>query len=182
MVAGSALVKKNRTKSCGCLTREISSITNSTHGLSKSREYSSWRAMRKRCLNPKHSHFSNYGGRGITIHPAWVSNFEAFYSDMGPMPDGGYYSIDRKDNDGNYEPDNCRWADRFTQQANRSDPKSSRFGAPGISERADGRWKAFMVFRKEVILNTNFDTLEEAVAPRREAEDRVKTQIESTGG
>jgi hypothetical protein len=69
-------------------------------------EYRCWQALKNRCTNPNNKSFRYYGGRGISVCPAWLM-FENFYSDMGPKP-GPEYSIDRIDNDGNYEPGNCR--------------------------------------------------------------------------
>ncbi len=77
--------------------------------------------MKQRCLNPKHPKFHRYGGRGITVCARWVVSFESFLADMGERPTpASDYSIERKNNDGNYEPDNCVWATRKTQQRNRS--------------------------------------------------------------
>jgi hypothetical protein len=73
--------------------------------------------MRNRCRNPKASGFCHYGGRGITVCQRWNNSFDAFAKDMGPRP-SVKYSIDRKENDGNYEPSNCRWADAKTQARN----------------------------------------------------------------
>ena len=73
--------------------------------------------MKTRCLNPKNAWFKNYGGRGITVHPSWVSTFEAFLADMGPRP-SARHSLERKNNDGNYSPDNCVWALPKDQQRN----------------------------------------------------------------
>lgn len=89
------------------------------------REYWIWVGMRQRCLNQRNWAFPLYGGRGIKICDRWINDPIAFLSDMGPCPDG--YSIDRVDNDGNYEPENCRWASRETQTRNR-----------GVTIRIDG--------------------------------------------
>jgi hypothetical protein len=89
------------------------------HGMWRSKEYSTWRSMRARCLDPSDSAYENYGGRGIIVHHAWAGSdgFDAFYADVGPAPKGGRISLDRIDNDGNYEPGNVRWATP-KQQAN----------------------------------------------------------------
>ncbi len=81
-------------------------------------EYSSWRSMLERCSNPKHKNWKLYGGRGITVHPAWRESFATFFKDMGPRPSRDY-SIDRyPDQNGNYEPNNCRWATADQQRRN----------------------------------------------------------------
>lgn len=86
------------------------------HGMIKTHEYQSWGSMVTRCTNPKCRYWSHYGGRGIKICDRWLSSFLDFLEDMGKCPEG--HSLDRINNDGNYEPSNCRWATRAQQSRN----------------------------------------------------------------
>lgn len=114
------------TDSCGCLKSERCREVATRHGHAamhkRSSEYYSWAQMIQRCYNENHSRYQDYGGRGITVCARWLK-FENFFADMGRRPPGANgmrtaYSIDRyPDNDGNYEPNNVRWA-TWKQQAN----------------------------------------------------------------
>lgn len=109
-------------RSCGCLQRQRASESNrerTTHALSDHEHYPRWRNMLHRCENPEDSHYSLYGGRGISVCPEWhdVAVFVAYLdSVLGPRPKG--YTFDRIDNEGNYEPGNVRWASPVTQRNN----------------------------------------------------------------
>lgn len=129
----------NRTVSCGCLRKEKASITakrgkNRSHLLSKTKIYSVWEKMKARCLNPKTHSYHNYGGRGISICEAWLE-FEPFFEYVSKLPHFGEpgRSIDRINNDGNYEPGNVRWATSYEQVHNRRPCRRRKRGENGIS-------------------------------------------------
>lgn len=108
----------DKTKSCGCIRKEMLSNRSNAHHHSQTRIYKIWIDIKKRCYNINSINYKNYGGRGITICDEWKNDFMPFYN---WSMNNGYtdkLSIDRINNDGNYEPSNCRWVDKFTQANN----------------------------------------------------------------
>ncbi len=107
------------TVSCGCHKAASTKARFTRHGHARagghSREFTTWRGMRERCRHPGNPAYANYGGRGIRVCERWEV-FENFLADMGPRP--ARHTLDRIDNDGNYEPSNCRWATYSEQLLN----------------------------------------------------------------
>jgi len=129
--------------------------------------YHVWCAMRQRCNNPNAQRYVYYGGRGISVCERW-NDFNAFTADMGPRPDG--YDLDRIDNNGNYEPSNCRWISRSGNLCNRRPfYKKSTHPMRHIIKVPEG-YRVTITIKPRRMYNKNCRTLEQAQDLRSEIE------------
>lgn len=126
-------------KSCGCLCGELAKARGMgkpvvfTHGHSRTKEYEAWHGMIQRCHNSKNKDYHNYGRRGISVCERWRNSYENFFADMGKCPDARW-SVNRKDNDKGYTPENCEWASPLAQTNNRR--STVRFTLNGVTKTA----------------------------------------------
>ena len=148
-VSGSYL-RTGKSKSCGCLNREVAAQRRTSHGETETRLYSIWRNIKTRCENEKAKGYHRYGGRGIKICEAWKEDFQAF---RNWALENGYQenlTIDRINNDGNYEPGNCRWA-TLKEQANNT--RKNRLITANGETRTLNEWAEITGIPKSTIQN-----------------------------
>lgn len=142
-VTGSGL-RNGGTKSCGCWNIEALSLRKK-HGLSKTGAYRSWKHMMNRCYNPNDQRYEYYGGRGIKVCKKW-HNFMKFYKDMGDKPDT--YTIERKNNNGNYDPSNCEWV--TVAEQNRNNRRTRKIEYKGVI-RCMSEWARILNIHKNTL-------------------------------
>lgn len=125
VVLGATLIN-GTSQSCGCLTVETTKRRLTKHGLADTKPHMVWCSMRQRCKNPSTKGYRNYGARGIRVCDRWAQSFEAFWTDMGPTYRAGL-TLERVNNNGNYEPGNCVWIEKNQQSKNRRPSSEWRF-------------------------------------------------------
>lgn len=160
-------LRTGATRSCGCLQREVAaaaSRSRATHGMSGTLTFRTWVAMIQRCTNPRCERWKVYGGRGIRVCKRWTESFAAFLEDMGERPTSKH-SIERIDNDGNYEPGNCRWATPLEQARN---TRRSRFITFKGKTLTMSEWERLYGLRQGILCGRlqNGWTLERALTQR----------------
>jgi hypothetical protein len=157
-------IKNGSTKSCGCHRKRRSSETHKKHGLIGTKLYHIWTSIKDRTLNPKHKHYNDYGGRGITICEEWKNDFIPFYNwamSNGYEENKGL-SIDRIDNEGSYYPENCRWTTQTIQTRNQRIPKNNKTGYKGVSfVKKTNKYASYICVNKINIYLGLFPTAEE---------------------
>lgn len=161
-VAISGSLVTGNTTSCGCV------IPNFKHGGWKKSSYNSWRAMIRRCTIPTDKDYPRYGGRGVSVCPAWM-DYRNFAVDMGEP--SGNETLDRIDPYGNYELQNCRWASLKTQARNIRLPKTSKTGVVGVLFHG-GKYYAAITVNKKKYYSHMCVTIEEAAAARKQLEEK----------
>lgn len=134
------------TKSCGCLRATTTRKMRLKHGMTKSRTHDIWAGMKIRCHTKTNNHWKWYGARGIFVCDRWRHSFENFFADMGVAPPG--HSLERIDNDGPYEPSNCRWASHAEQSRNK---RTTRWLVARGERRSLSEWASITGIKQGVI-------------------------------
>lgn len=161
-----ANVRRGLVVSCTCQRKRLLSEQRTKHGKSKSEVYRIWVGIKDRCTNPNDPAYPRYGGRGIKVCERWINSFENFFEDMGDRPAG--QSIERVDNDGDYDPSNCVWASRTVQNRNKS---TNRLIAHAGAVRCLNDWAA--------ITGINRDTLRSRLDKGWSAADALSVPVDA---
>lgn len=169
-IVRSSNLRDGHIRSCGCLISE----TNRKHGQWNTRLYRIYYAMKQRTQNPNSVHYKYYGAIGVRVCPEWDQSFEAFYNWAIQNGYDDQLSIDRIDPSGDYEPTNCRWADKTTQSFNRKLGTDNASGQTGVSLRKDtGKYQAYISKNGKRKVLGSFSTFDEAVQARKNAEKEL---------
>jgi len=173
IVAVGKSLRTGNTRSCGCYRNDRQKEANKTHGMTHTKLYKRWKAMKDRCYNPNDKGYVNYGSRGIMVCDEWRNDFQAFYDWAMANGYSEELEIDRENNDDNYEPNNCRWINGIIQNRNRRINKRNSSGTKDVSfHKTVGKWRARISVNYERICLGFYETQEAATQARKEAEQK----------
>ena len=168
IISATGDLTSGNTKSCGCWKTSVTKARMTTHGKTGMPEYVVWQGMLRRCETPTNKAYKDYGGRGIKVCDRW-HDFEAFLADMGARPTSED-TIERKDNSGHYEPENCIWVTRGEQNKNQRQRTDNTSGVTGVVwNAARSKWEAFIGVKGARVYLGLFDTVPEAACVRQAA-------------
>lgn len=162
-------LRNGSSKSCGCLFSELVSKANKKHGMYEHYLYKAWTSMIQRCSNPNNPSYKNYGGRGIFVCDRWTK-FPNFLEDVGDRPNG--LTLDRRDNDDGYYPENCRWATSTLQSINKRRRANNPTGVTGVIVRG-GSWSALIQVGGEKLWLGSYDNIFDAACARISKENKL---------
>ena len=154
-----------RSKSCGCLRKELVSKKFTTHGLTNHRLYNTWTHMKARCYRVEAEDYKYYGAKGITVCSEWKNNFKVFYDWCMSNGYKDELEIDRRDNDKGYSPDNCRFVTHEVNNLNRGLQSHNTSGYTGVSLRGN-KWQSHIASKKKQIFLGYHSTKELALKAR----------------
>lgn len=154
-------IRKGLSKSCGCLSAELTKVREVTHGMSYTPTWKVWTSMINRAYYYTSSHSFYYKEKGISVCSEWVESFDNFYKDMGEKPEG--LTLERIDNLKGYYKENCRWDTRSRQSSNRGNCRNSS-GRLGLSyDNEKDKWRVILIVNKKRIEGGRFSSKEAAI-------------------
>lgn len=171
----SSSFKNGSVKSCGCYKEELLGRAIEQHGMSGTKEHSTWCGIVSRTQYECASTREWYYDKGIGMSDEWRKSFTKFYEDMGPCPEG--FTIDRIDPAGDYCKENCRWASIELQSINKGRFKNNTSGTTGVSQTKTGSYVAYIYWKWERIHLGTFKTIEEAIDARKQAEEKYWSEV-----
>lgn len=163
-------LRAGNVKSCGCSSKLLEMEAKKRDYRSFTKTYKTWNSMKSRCLHVSNPEYFRYGGAGITICDRWLESFDNFLEDMGERPEG--LTIDRVDPQGNYEPNNCRWATANEQSYNQGLSKRNTSGVAGVYwEEKCKKWRVRIQKDNKLLANDYFEDYDTAVEHRLKLEE-----------
>jgi len=162
-------IKSGKSRSCGCMPKSYTGKIK--HNKCHTPEYKIWAGLINRCENKNNYSYNDYGGRGISVCTRWRKSFILFLEDMGKRPDPKL-SIERRDNNGNYEPENCYWATQVQQKRNTRTMKNNKTGIRGINLTEHNKYQVRIGINKKQIIIGSFSSIKKAAEARKQAEIR----------